>query len=218
LKDTSPIVSVIIPVWNGEKYLEEAISSVLAQTYKHLEVIIVNDGSTDGTEDIAKTFSGEIKYFIQSNKGAGAARNLGIKKAMGDYLAFLDADDVWMDSKVARQISVFQEKRKVDMVFCWMENFLCPDSGGSYKKPESGSRNIMAAYLPGTAMIKTESFHKAGFFTTDYNVGEFVEWYSRAKEKGLKDFLINEVLLKRRIHGENTGIIKRDSSPLCQYK
>ncbi len=93
------MVSVIIPVYNGEKFIQDAIESVLAQTYKDYEIIVVNDGSTDNTEEVLKPYIDKrlIRYFYQENKGVSAARNKGIREARGEYIAFLDADDVWVD-------------------------------------------------------------------------------------------------------------------------
>src|SRR5436305_1029668 len=95
LDNNQPMISVIIPVYNGERYLGEAIESVLAQSYHWLEIILVDDGSTDGSATVAKQFSPAVQVVRQPNLGAGAARNRGIALAQGEFLAFLDADDLW---------------------------------------------------------------------------------------------------------------------------
>ncbi len=92
------MISVIIPVYNGAKFIKDAIESVLAQTYRDYEIIVVNDGSTDNTEEVLRPYieKGVVRYFYQENQGVSAARNKGIKEARGEYIAFLDADDVWL--------------------------------------------------------------------------------------------------------------------------
>ena len=101
-----PLVSVIIPVYNGERYLEAALKSVIEQDYCPIEIIVVDDGSTDKSAEIAKYFK-EIQYIFQSNKGPGPAnaRNTGIRAVKGEYIAFLDADDIWMPNKLSIQMN-----------------------------------------------------------------------------------------------------------------
>lgn len=100
--ENSRLISIIIPVYNREHYLAEAIESVLAQTYRPIEIIVVDDGSTDGTADVARRFSETVRYFYQTNSGCGASRNTGIKKGVGSFLSFLDSDDLWVEEKLSR--------------------------------------------------------------------------------------------------------------------
>ena len=100
-----PLVSAIIPAYNVADYLHRAIESVLKQTYPNIETIVVNDGSTDNTEAVARSFP-EVRYFCQSNHGLSTTRNVGASRARGEYLAFLDADDEWMPTKIERQVAV----------------------------------------------------------------------------------------------------------------
>lgn len=101
----STLVSVVIPVYDGEQFLQEALDSVLTQTYSPIEVIVVNDGSTDGSEDVIRQYGGSIRYFRQENSGPSAARNLGIAHARGEWIAFQDADDIWDPDKIEAQFS-----------------------------------------------------------------------------------------------------------------
>ena len=102
----SPLVSVIIPVYNGEKYLRESIDSIFSQTYTPIEVIVVDDGSTDQSKAIARSFP-QIRYLFQNNSGHASARNRGIRAANADYISFLDSDDLWLPEKLLLQISDF---------------------------------------------------------------------------------------------------------------
>lgn len=102
-------VSIIIPVFNGEKYLKQAIDSALAQTYKNCEVFVVDDGSTDGSEQIAKSYGNRIRYFKQKNGGVSSALNFGIKQAKGEYISWLSHDDIYSPQKIETQLQIANE-------------------------------------------------------------------------------------------------------------
>ena len=114
-----PFISVIMPAYNAEKYIQQSMESVMHQTYQHWELIIVDDGSIDNTAQIINEFTSchsRIKYFYQSNGKQGKARNTGIKNAAGELIAFLDADDVWFPAKLKQQLH-FMKESKADLVF-----------------------------------------------------------------------------------------------------
>jgi len=113
----SPLVSIIIPCYNTEKYIAEAIESALNQTYQNIEVIVVDDGSTDASVEIIQSFGDRLKFDIIEHKGACAARNLGLSMSQGDYIQFLDADDVLVKEKIEIQLPYLLEN-KADLVFC----------------------------------------------------------------------------------------------------
>lgn len=121
-----PLASVIMPAYNAERFLREAVDSALAQTWPHLEVVLVDDGSTDGTLELAKEFARRdprVRVFTQENAGVGAARNRGITEARGEYIAPLDADDVWFPEKLARQIGALESKgERWGMAYCWSKS------------------------------------------------------------------------------------------------
>jgi glycosyltransferase involved in cell wall biosynthesis len=205
-----PLVSVIIPVFNGEKYLGEAIESVLVQNDFRLEVIVVDDGSTDDTAKITESFGSSVRYYYQKNAGAGAARNHGIILARGEFFAFLDADDFWLEKKMLLQWRAFEADSELDMAFCHVENFYSPD----LTQTEKDRIDIPVAIMPGNhvgaMLIKKESFLRVGFFKNELRIGEFVDWYARTVELKLKSIMLPDVLLKRRIHRTNLGISQRD--------
>jgi len=120
------LVSVIIPIFNGESYIKEAVDSVLSQTYKNIEVIIVDDGSTDRTGEIVKDIiqhDRRIRYIYQENKGQSAARNTAIDNAKGKYIAFLDADDVFLPTKIEKQVSYMELHPDCDLCYCKIYHF-----------------------------------------------------------------------------------------------
>jgi glycosyltransferase involved in cell wall biosynthesis len=118
-----PQVSVIIPAYNVEEYIPEAIDSVLAQTFKDYEIIVVNDGSTDGTHDVLARYADLIRYFRQENRGRGAARNTALRHASGELIAFLDADDYWLETKLQKQVALLGRHPELGFVFAWADAF-----------------------------------------------------------------------------------------------
>lgn len=205
-------VSVIIPVYNCELYLAEAIESVLKQTHRSYEIIIVDDGSTDRSGEVAKSYDySQLRYFHQENQGSGAARNKGIQLAQGDFFAFLDADDVWIEDKLELQIRAFQKDHGLDMVFGHISQFVSSDGNVDLMTINKFQDDVLPGYSVGTLLIKRDSFSQVGSFDTSWRVGEFVDWYSKAQEAGLKHVMLPEVVMRRRIHGSNLGIRARSS-------
>ena len=128
------LVSVIIPAYNCEKYIAEAVESVLAQDYPSVEIIVVNDGSTDGTMDVLRTFGDKVRIVDQTNGGPPKARNAGLLAAKGDYIAFLDADDVWLPQKISAQVAHLEANPDVGTCYCsW--HVWPADKDGVFRKP-----------------------------------------------------------------------------------
>ncbi len=200
------MISVIIPVYNGERYLAEAIESVLAQTFRPIEIIIIDDGSTDGSANIAKRYTLPVRYYFQPNSGLGAAQNQGIFLTRGSFVAYLDSDDIWVQDKLTQQMSAFNAKSNLDMVFGHVEQFLSPELNEKSQTFPGHGEEIMPGYSTGTMLIKRDSFLRVGLFDTQWRVGDFIDWYSKAMEQGLKSLMMPDVLMKRRIHINNMGI------------
>jgi glycosyltransferase involved in cell wall biosynthesis len=202
-------ISIIIPVFNTEKYLAEAIESVLSQTLKPTEIIVVDDGSTDKSVEIARRFEPLVRIISQANKGVGAARNVGIQETSGDFLAFLDADDFWTENKLEIQLSYLENNPKTDMVFGYVEQFISSELPDEHKSNLKSELDKMQGFVAGAMLIKKTTFLKAGFFNEKLELGEFIDWFSRAKDLGLTFQVLNEIVLKRRIHTSNMGIYKK---------
>ena len=207
---SNPIISVIIPVYNGENYISEAIESVLNQSYQPLDLIVLDDGSTDDTAKIAKSFGSSIRYHYQMNEGIASARNQGITLAQGDFFAFLDADDLWTAEKMKRQWMAFNTDPDLDMAFGHAQQFYSPELTQSEKDLINIPFEIMPGYLFGTMLIKKNAFLRVGLLKKELLMGEFIDWYARAVELKLKSIMLPNILLKRRIHNTNYGIICRD--------
>jgi glycosyltransferase involved in cell wall biosynthesis len=197
-----PLVSVLIPVYNGEKYLGKAIESVLAQTYRPHEIIVVDDGSVDGSAEIARAYK-EVHYIYQNNQGKAAALNAGIEASRGEFVAFLDADDLWAPEKLSLQIGYLLEHPEVGYVTAHMRNFLEPGA----ELPSPLTKDFMptdyAALTTGLVVVRKSLFEKVGRFGTGYVFAEDVDWFVRAKEAGIVMATLPETLLFRRLHGSN---------------
>lgn len=113
---STPDISVVIPVYNGDRYIKTAIQSVLNQKNCTFELIIIDDGSTDQTADLIQPYRASLSYFYQTNAGVSTARNLGIEKSTGQYIAFLDADDYFLPDKLAAQLALFQAEPSLGIV------------------------------------------------------------------------------------------------------
>ncbi len=176
-----PKVSIIIPVYNAMKYLSETLETVVRQTFRDFELIIVNDGSSDGIEGWATQLTDpRFKLISQENRGASAARNTGLAHAQGDYIAFLDADDLWEPTKLAKQIAVLDANAEVGLVYTWVA--LTDEqgklTGRVFKNDVEGNiwgqlteRNLVEC--GSVAMVRRSCFETVGVF--DCNLQSFVE-------------------------------------------
>ena len=190
-----PLVSVVIPVFNGERFLGEAVESVLAQQYSHLEIIVVDDGSTDGTASVARSLSETVRYFYQTNQGPAAARNRGIEQAQGSLIAFADADDLWPVDKLALQLPYLIKTPAIDIVLGRIQQVMV---SGSTQAPEPAfSVNL------GSAVIRKSVFERLGLFDETMRYSEDVDWFMRAREGGATIVTTDAVTLFYRQHEEN---------------
>jgi len=205
-------VSVIVPVYNGEKYLKEALDSILGQSTRPFEVLVIDDGSTDSTAEIVRQYGERIHYIRRNNGGAAVARNDGIKNAGGDYLAFLDADDYWDRKKLTLQLREIKKPGAANMIFGMNAQFYSSETGEDFRQRYQCPSHPTKGAHPGTLLMKREDFLKVGLFSTKYKAGEFIEWYQRAKEAGLTSAFLPEVLMYRRIHPLNHGIVQKQQT------
>lgn len=206
-----PLISVIIPVYNCDRYLGEAIESVLSQTYQPLEILIIDDGSTDKSAEIAKSFIPSVKYYYQPNSGScSSPLNYGIKLSQGDFLAFLDSDDLWLKDKLMIQSQCFAENPHLDIVFGHVQQFISPELDNVIRQRFEIPKEIIQGIHRGTMLIKKQSFLSVGYFDSHWQRVEFIDWYIRAKSLNLEMMVIPDILFKRRIHQTNIGIIKKD--------
>ena len=215
MSDSLPLVSVMIGAYNAEPYLAEAIESVFAQTHRPLELIVVDDGSTDGTAAVAQAYGDRLSFAQQENGGNGAARNRALQLATGDYFAFLDADDRFTPRKLDLQLAALDADPALDVVFGHVQEFVSPEIAADVKAQIRSPAPISPWTSPNLMLIRRESFDRVGPFSASLRVGVTVDWYARATEAGLKALMLPDVVLERRLHGENNGM--REQSKRLQY-
>ena len=198
----APLVSVIVPVYNAEKYLAATLGGVIAQDYRPIEVLVVDDGSTDGSGDIARGFP-EVRYFHQPNQGPAVARNVGIENARGELIAFLDADDTWMPTKLSLQVRYLLDHPETTFVLARQRIVL--DAGverPSWLKEELLTEDSVG-YLPSTLLTRRSVFEQIGGFDPKAVPSEDADWFFRAKDAGIPMGVVQEVLLEKRVHDSN---------------
>jgi glycosyltransferase involved in cell wall biosynthesis len=193
----APLVSAIMPVFNGERFLEDALRSLLAQEYRPFEIVVCDDGSTDDTPKILRGFP-EVRVIRQENKGAAAARNAAIAVSSGELLAFFDADDLWPSNRLSLQAEYLAEHPETGCVLGRQE-WINP--------PPTLTRDLVYGDLGGiphlSAMIRRAAFEEAGAFDPSYRVAEDTDLLFRLRERQIDIAVLKEVILIRRFHGKN---------------
>lgn len=197
-----PLVSIIIPVFNAERFIADAIESARCQDYASTEIVVVDDGSTDGSAEIVKRFP-MVRYFYQDNQGPAAARNRAVMEARGEMLAFLDADDIWKPEKLGKQMAAWEKSEEGGVVICetrlQFEKGMAIPVGYSQRMIEES----FPAYIPSALLVDRKTFLKVGSFDVHRKTGEDIDWFMRAKDLGVPCFVMPETLFEKRIHGKN---------------
>ena len=233
---SNPLVSIIIPVYNGSNYMREAIDSALAQTYKNIEVIVVNDGSTDNTEEIALSYGDKIRYFRKDNGGVSSALNLGIKEMRGDYFSWLSHDDVYFPEKVEKEVEALSKYDVKSIVLC--EGFQIDKNSQLIQKSKMNKfldtndlnpwdKSLMAllkfGYFNGCGLLIPKSvFIDAGFFDESLRYSQdFLMWVKILLCKYSLVYLPNSYVKNRVHNGQLTqrgrSVFYSDSYKICEY-
>jgi glycosyltransferase involved in cell wall biosynthesis len=200
------LVSCIVPVYNGERYLAQALASILAQTYVPIEIIVVDDGSTDGTPDVVRQFGDAVRYVRQDNAGPATARNHGLGLTRGEFVAFLDADDLWTPDKLERQVGALNARPDLDFVVCHAQNFWEDELADEARQYEEHSRGQpIAAYVTQALVARKTAFGQVGPFNASLGHGDSMDWFLRAREKGVSGELLDDVMVLRRMHPDNVS-------------
>lgn len=202
--DPRPTVAVVVPVFNAARFLREALASVLAQTYPHTELIVVDDGSTDGSAEVAEAVTGQ-PVIRQPRSGAAAARNAALERCRADIVAFQDADDVWLPQKTARQVEYLLAHRDEPCCTCQRIDFLDPSVAGDAAVwcPASTLDVPLVSYGTGTIVAWRSLFDEVGHFDPSYDIVHDTEWMARVRARGYRLGVVEEVLYRRRVHAAN---------------
>jgi len=190
-------ISAIIPVLNGERFLEAAVASVLGQRHTDVEIVVVDDGSTDATPEVARRLGEAIRYVRQGNRGLPGARNTGLRESRGEWIAFLDVDDLWSDDKLALQSARLAASPAARIVLGRTQ--LLTESGGTFTP---WGEPVLAASL-GAALVRRRVFEDVGLFDETQRYCDDLDWFMRARERGVPIVVGDEVTLHYRRHGDN---------------
>ena len=212
-----PKVSIIIPIYNAEKFISETIESAIAQTYSDWEIVAVDDGSTDKTPEILRNYkkrlSKKMRVITQENSGLSIARNVAIGAAKGRYIAFLDHDDLWLPEKLEKQVKLLDSNKGLGMVYS--DSYMIDEKGNLKKdtffdnmKPYRGNvfdKLFYVNFIPClTAAIRKEVLEKIGQFDPKYKISEDYDLFLKIAECCPVDFT-EQPLAKYRIHGESAS-------------
>ncbi len=200
MTSANPFVSVIVPVYNGAKFLSEAVASIRRQNYHPLEIIIVDDGSTDETAELVTGLGKDIRYAYQRNSGPAAARNKGLDMARGEIIAFLDVDDLWPPDKLRIQVARLVNDSNLDVVLGRIQFIKLP---GAPEFQIQGPNNTHVNVHLGSGAFRKSVFDKVGVFDETLRYSEDHDWFLRAREQGVSMTIVEQVTLHYRLHGNN---------------
>jgi hypothetical protein len=204
--DSAARVSVVIAVRDGAAYLGEALRSVLTQRRPAQEIIVVDDGSSDGSAELARSFPG-VRCLRQDPAGQASALNAGVVASGGDFLAFLDADDRWLSDKLELQLNAFSRDPELEIVFGHARQF-CELGVTSART----SRSPVPARLPSALLVRRAAWQRVGAFSSEWALGGVIEWCARAEDCGLRSRMLEDVVYERRVHGKNTTLAHPDAA------
>lgn len=218
---TQKLVSIITPAYNAEKYIAETIQSVLGQTYENWEMLIADDGSTDTTAEIVKSFRDpRIRYFHQENGGLSAARNLSLQHAKGEYIALLDSDDIFLPNKLERQVAYLESHPQCDFCYCEVRNFSTDQPGKFWliAMPRL-SGNLKDELIrrgghfmgPLSVVFRRKLYDKFGGFNPRFRRDEYY-LYLKFAIGGARFCFLNEILASYRFF--NTTSLSREAAHL----
>ncbi len=206
-------VSCIVPTYNSARYLTEALDSIVAQSYRPIEIIVADDGSADATLNIARGYGHPLRVVTQTTAGPAATRNLGLKHADTEYVAFLDADDLWVPDKLAIQAAHLERHPSFKLCISYAQMFWSdprdPEAIRYRDEPRAGA---VPGYATTTLMVRRSVFDQVGMFDSRYWFSDAVEWFVRVRHAGFDIAVLPQVLTLHRMHECNLTRRRRDAS------
>lgn len=198
------LVSVVVPVYNGARWLAQAIDSVFGQTYPRIEMIAVDDGSTDASREVLARYP-HVQVVDEGHGGVTIARNRGLRHARGELIGFIDQDDIWRPDKLDLQIQLLGRRPEVGCALGLQEIFLEPGfewPGWIANRVEILSRPHVG-YLPGAMLVRRSTFDEIGVFDESFAIGSDADWLVRARDLGVQLTSVDATVLDKRIHYGN---------------
>ena len=213
----NPMISVIVVTYNRAHYLKDALDSILRQTFKDYEIILVDDGSTDNTKEIVEQYEG-IQYIYQEHGGISKARNTAVKVAKGKWIATLDSDDLWNEKKLQKQVDYIRTHPDCRIVFTAFHNFTNIPEKRLNQRQTSLLQTATECYLP-SALIDARLFDEIGLYDETIEWGEDIDWIFRLRILRVDvTHYIDEVLYLRRVHSSNISISAKEINNMDIWK
>jgi glycosyltransferase involved in cell wall biosynthesis len=200
--DSAAEISVILPVFNRETLVETSLRSILAQSHRPLDVVVVDDGSTDGSTGVVERFGEEVRLIRQDHAGVSVARNCGLQSSHGSLIAFLDSDDVWPIDWLADAAARMEREPDIAIVHGTTE-IVRTATADNHQPRFIADGNHVCRELLGSLLIRRECFGRVGPFDETLDTGEDLDWIARAKELGCAFASISDRVLEHRIHADN---------------
>ncbi len=197
------LVSVIIPVFNAASFLPQAVASIERQGNHAIEIIVVDDGSTDSSREVARSLPSVSQYFYQENKGPSAARNVGLQHARGEFVAFLDADDLWPAGKLDRQLGRLRAEPKLDVILGRIQYISLPGAENLEMKFENTEDRTLTHVHLGSGVYRAQVFERVGLFEESLRYSEDVDWFMRAREEDISMVILGDITLFYQLHPGN---------------
>lgn len=199
-----PTVSVVIPVFNGASFLAGAVACVRAQTHPPRQIIVVDDGSSDETAQVAQTLGADVEFIAQENRGPAAARNRGLEPVQSDFVSFLDVDDLWPADNLAGQLKIFASQPGAEIVLGQTQLLVEPGGEVTLRQvAHEGSSALPHLFLIGAALFRRSVFAKVGGFDVRKRFSEDLDWFIRAREHQVRLHLLHQPALIKRCHAHN---------------
>jgi|ERR1700733_7087665 len=200
----APLISCVVPVFNGARFIGQALDSILSQTYRPIEVIVADDGSTDDTAGIVSSYGDRVRRVSQVTAGPAATRNLGLRHAGGEFIAFLDADDLWHPEKLERQAARFMARAELDACVTHVQLLWETELEEQKRALEGHPRaQPVPGYATTSLLARRELFETVGTFSTELWFADATEWFIRARERSVQIELLPDALVYHRMHGNN---------------
>lgn len=201
-----PLVSAVVLAFDCERYIGEAIDSVRAQTHQNMELVFVDNGSSDGTREVAASKGAEITAHLEPNRGICPGRNVGLALARGEFIGFLDGDDLWEPDKVERQLEVLRSDPAPDFALGQVSEFASPElppetAAALPVRPEPREGQVVSAIL-----APRRTWDRVGPWTEEYVHADGLDWFLRAERAGMRGGKLDHIVMRRRIHGANTSL------------
>ena len=205
-KQSNDTISCIVPVFNQAHFLPAALDSIFAQSLPVCEVIVIDDGSSDDVQGVVEKYAHEVMFIQQANAGPAAARNRGIERANGEWLSFLDSDDLWHENKLEIQMQLMQSRPELDYCLTYKQHFWEQSMAEEEARLRAAGHPIVKdvpGYVFQALFLRKSTFETVGYLNEALQTAEDTDWIVRAEDIGMKREIINQVLVYRRLHTTN---------------